>query len=46
MFGVTILGEGIVKVTQRQVSGWFNLVTGAIFLCVVVGGFLYLRGGW
>lgn len=43
MFGLTLVGEGIYKITQYE-SGWFNVLTGCIFLCIVTFGYFYLHG--
>lgn len=44
MFGLTLVGEGIYKLTQNRSLGWFNILMGLSFVGAVVGGFLILSG--
>ena len=43
LFGVSLLGEGIYKMTHYQ-SGWMSMAFGAIFLSTVAFGFFFLKG--
>jgi hypothetical protein len=43
LFGMTLVGEGIYKMSHYE-SGWFNMLTGIVFLCIVAFGFFYLQG--
>jgi hypothetical protein len=42
LFGITLVGEGIYKMNHYE-SGWINIASGVVFLCVVAFGFFYLR---
>ena len=42
LFGVTLIGEGIMKLSHYE-SGWFNIVLGVVFLGVAVFGYFYIR---
>jgi hypothetical protein len=44
MFGLTLMGEGVYKLTQNRSVGWFNILMGMGFVGTVVGGFLILTG--
>lgn len=41
MFGLTLVGEGIYKLSHYE-AGWFNVFLGSVFLCVVAFGYFYL----
>lgn len=43
LFGLTLVGEGMYKVTHYQ-PGWMSVVFGGLFLVVVAFGYFYLRG--
>ena len=43
LFGLTLLGEGVYKMTHYE-SGWMNVVLGCIFLSMVAFGYFYLMG--
>jgi hypothetical protein len=42
LFGLTLVGEGVYKITCYE-NGWFNVVLGTIFTVVVVFGYFYLK---
>jgi hypothetical protein len=44
LFGLTLIGEGIIKLTQEEVSGWFHLLMGVVFLMVVAGSYVFMSG--
>lgn len=43
MFGLTLVGEGVYKMSHYE-SGWVNVVLGGIFLVGVAFGYFYLVG--
>ena len=43
LFGLTLVGEGVYKVSRCE-SGWVSLTLGTLFLVVVVFGYFLLRG--
>lgn len=44
LFGLTLVGEGVYKLTQERQIGWFNIVMGVVFILVVVAAFFMLTG--
>jgi hypothetical protein len=42
LFGLTLVGEGVYKMTHFE-HGWFSVVMGVLFLIVVILGYFYLR---
>jgi len=43
LFGLTLVGEGVYKMTHYE-SGWLSMLLGGMFLAVVAFGYFYLRG--
>ncbi|HJZ06189.1 hypothetical protein A2634_01955 [Candidatus Amesbacteria bacterium RIFCSPHIGHO2_01_FULL_48_32] len=43
LFGLTLMGEGVYKISHYQ-EGWINVVLGVIFLAGVAFGYFYLVG--
>lgn len=43
LFGLTLLGEGIYKLTHYE-EGWVSVVLGAVFLASAAFGYFYLIG--
>lgn len=44
LFGFTLMGEGVYKLTQNRALGWFNIFMGFGFMGAVVVGYLVLSG--
>ncbi len=44
LFGLTLVGEGVYKLTQERAVGWFNIAMGVVFILVVVVAFFMLSG--
>lgn len=44
LFGFTLMGEGVYKLTQNRALGWFNILMGFGFMGAVVVGYLVLSG--
>ncbi len=44
LFGFTLVGEGVYKLTHDRSVGWFNILMGFGFIGVVVVGYLVLTG--
>lgn len=44
LFGFTLVGEGIYKLTCNRSVGWFNILMGFGFMGAVIGGYLLLSG--
>lgn len=43
LFGLTLVGEGVYKLTQERGVGWFNILMGVGFMVVVVAAFVMLK---
>lgn len=43
LFGLTLLGEGIYRMTRYE-SGWASVMLGGLFLAVVAFGYFFLSG--
>lgn len=43
LFGLTLLGEGIYKLTHYE-EGWVNVVLGVVFLAGAAFGFFFMIG--
>ncbi len=43
LFGLTLMGEGLYKITHYQ-PGWPSIIFGSLFLIVVAFGYFFLRG--
>jgi len=46
LFGLTLVGEGVYKLTQERQIGWFNIAMGIVFILVVVVAFFMLAGSF
>jgi hypothetical protein len=44
LFGFTLVGEGIYKLTHDSSVGWFNILMGFGFMGTVAAGYLILSG--
>ena len=44
LFGFTLVGEGIYKLTNNSGVGWFNILMGVGFMATVAAGYLILSG--
>lgn len=42
LFGLTLVGEGVYKLTQERSVGWFNILMGVGFMVVVVVAFFVM----
>jgi len=42
LFGLTLVGEGVYKLTQERQVGWFNILMGVGFMMVVVVAFVMM----
>jgi hypothetical protein len=43
LFGLTLVGEGVYKLTQERGVGWFNILMGTGFIVVVVAAFFMFQ---
>ena len=44
MFGLTLVGEGVYKLAQKKLGGWIGIISGVVFIGIVIVGFLLLSG--
>jgi len=42
LFGLTLVGEGLYKMSHYE-AGWWNVLLGCVFLALVAFGYFYLR---
>lgn len=43
LFGLTMVGEGVYKISHYE-QGWVSIILGTLFLLTVVFGYFILRG--
>ena len=43
LFGITLLGEGVKKIMEGEGSGYVGLVSGIVFLGIVVFAYFYVQ---
>ena len=43
LFGLTMVGEGVYKISHYE-QGWVSIVLGTLFLLTVVFGYFLLKG--
>jgi len=43
LFGLTLIGEGLNKVLKDETQGWISLITGFLFIILVVFLFFFLQ---
>ncbi|MBI4059206.1 hypothetical protein HY404_03125 [Candidatus Microgenomates bacterium] len=41
LFGLTLVGEGLVKIFHDESGGWLSMIFGGIFIMVVILAFLF-----
>jgi hypothetical protein len=44
IFGLTMVGEGVTKVSHYQGSGWFLILSGVLFMAIVGMAYLFIMG--
>lgn len=45
LFGLALLGEGVNKVMNYDPRGWIGIVTGGVFLIIIILAYLLLTTG-
>ena len=43
LFGVTLMCDGISKLVSYEPKGWFGIISGTLFITVVIFGYMYLK---
>lgn len=41
LFGLTLIGEGIVKIYREELSGWISIIFGGVFIFLTVTAYFY-----
>lgn len=41
LFGLTLIGEGIVKIYHEDIQGWVSIIFGVIFIALTVLAYFY-----
>ena len=41
LFGLTLIGEGIVKIYQEELIGWLSIMFGSTFILITVFAYFY-----
>ncbi|HUV42477.1 MAG TPA: hypothetical protein VMY36_01055 [Patescibacteria group bacterium] len=41
LFGLTLIGEGIVKIYREEVQGWISIVFGGFFILLTIIVYFY-----
>jgi hypothetical protein len=41
LFGLTLIGEGIVKIYREEFSGWLSVLFGSVFILITVFAYFY-----
>jgi hypothetical protein len=41
LFGLTLIGEGIVKIYREELSGWLSILFGSVFILITVFAYFY-----
>ena len=44
MFSLTMVGEGVTKVARSQLSGWFLIGAGLLFMGTIAMAYLFIGG--
>ena len=41
LFGLTLIGEGLVKIYHEEVQGWISIVFGVVFIALAALAYFY-----
>lgn len=41
LFGLTLVGEGLNKILKDEKAGWISLISGILFILVVISFFVF-----
>ena len=41
LFGLTLIGEGLVKIYREEVIGWLSIMFGSAFILITVFAYFY-----
>lgn len=41
LFGLTLIGEGVVKIYHEDIQGWVSIIFGAVFIALTVLAYFY-----
>ena len=41
LFGLTLIGEGVVKIYREDIQGWISIIFGVVFIALTVLAYFY-----
>lgn len=41
LFGLTLIGEGIMKIYREDIQGWISIIFGVVFISLTVLAYFY-----
>lgn len=41
LFGLTLIGEGVVKIYHEDIQGWISIIFGVVFIALTVLAYFY-----
>jgi len=41
LFGLTLIGEGLVKIYREDIQGWISIIFGSLFIALTVLAYFY-----
>lgn len=41
LFGLTLIGEGLVKIYREDIQGWISIIFGVVFISLTVLAYFY-----
>jgi hypothetical protein len=42
LFGLTLIGEGLVKIYHEEFQGWVSIIFGVVFIVLTVFAYFYI----
>lgn len=45
LFGLTLIGEGLVKIYREEMQGWVSIAFGSIFIILTIFTYFYFTQG-
>ena len=41
LFGLSLIGEGVIKIVKEEISGWISIMIGVVFIGLSVFAYFY-----
>lgn len=41
LFGLTLIGEGMSKLYQKEINGWISIIFGVVFIAIIILAYFY-----